>query len=84
MTRLFITYMEQLAPPFGEPLQAPETSVNVQQESLGIDDYLDLYRAVRSTHWQAFSPAPLPLSTSSDKTAILSGYVNLSSFSQAK
>ncbi len=46
MSRLFVTHLEQLAPPAGSALAPPFGSLNVVGEVMDADTYLDLYRAV--------------------------------------
>jgi hypothetical protein len=46
MSRFFVTYLEQRAPPAGSALAPPVGSLDVAVEVMDADSYLDLYRAV--------------------------------------
>ena len=52
MAEFLVTYLDMTAPPTGEPLAAPVAGAVVTREHLGVEDYLDLYRAVgRPLDW---------------------------------
>ncbi|MEW6632789.1 MAG: GNAT family N-acetyltransferase [Pseudomonadota bacterium] len=46
MVDLLVTYMEMLAPPFGDPFEAPLPGAFVARETLDRSRYLELYHAV--------------------------------------
>ncbi|MBX3584378.1 MAG: GNAT family N-acetyltransferase [Rhizobiaceae bacterium] len=46
MSPLFVTYMEQVAPPDGSPLSPPLDAVSFAREMPATETYLELYRAI--------------------------------------
>ena len=46
MVDLLVSYLDMNSPPPGDPLPAPVPGAAVQRERIGVDAYLELYRAV--------------------------------------